>query len=258
VPDWKELIAAQDPSDPLEARNYYGPVSSSASSPQRFGCGEDDQLYAIEFRNNAHGDGRALVAEHLAGRCGSLLGAPVAEIAVISVSNDLVRDGLVVLAGDGRQAESGLQHGSRWVQPFGDRKGIEYIEENRTRLGALQVLYSWLLCTADHQLLYRDEPPHDVLSVDHSEMLPGAVGGWTPAALSAESDNVVLDAFFDPAGLGESDREAAAQALERASEEDIAASVAGPPAEWGLDETDRIALAQYLVSRRGRLLEVLA
>jgi hypothetical protein len=82
------------------------------------------------------------VSEHLAGRCGALVGAPVADVALISLSDDLVEDGLVVLGRDGRQAESGLQHGSRWVEPYGDRKGIEYVEENRTRLGALQVLYS--------------------------------------------------------------------------------------------------------------------
>jgi hypothetical protein len=63
-----------------------------------------------------------LVSEHLAGRCGALLGAPVAVVVVISVSEDLVRDGLVVL-GDGRQAANGLQHGSQWVEPFGDSQG---------------------------------------------------------------------------------------------------------------------------------------
>jgi hypothetical protein len=66
-----------------------------------------------------------------------------------------------------------------------------------------------------------------------------------------------LEPFFDPAGLASSDREIAARALEEVSMEDIAAVVAGPPREWGLDETDRIALAEYLASRRGRLLEAL-
>jgi hypothetical protein len=210
----------------------------------------------VKFRNNRHGDGRALVAEHLTGRCGALLAAPVGEVALIEVGDDLVRDGLVLL-GDGTPAESGAQHGSRWVEPYGDRKEIQYVDENRTGLGALQVLYSWLLCTGDHQLLYRDDPPHDVLSVDHSEMLPGQVGEWTADLLSEHSDNVVLEPFFAPAGLEPRDREAAALALERVAEADIAAAVAGPPTTWGIEDMDRIALADYLASRRGRLLEAL-
>jgi Family of unknown function (DUF6338) len=135
-------------------------------------------LYAVKFRNNKHGDGRALVVENLTGRCGELIGAPVGEVAVIEVNESLVGGGLVTLH-DGTPAEDGLQHESRWVETYGDRKGIEYVAQNRAGLGALQVLYSWLLCTADHQLLYRDEPPYDVLSVDHSEMLPGSVGSWS-------------------------------------------------------------------------------
>jgi hypothetical protein len=48
LPDWRELIAAQDSAAPLEARTYYGPASSSASAPHKFGCG-DDGVYAMKF-----------------------------------------------------------------------------------------------------------------------------------------------------------------------------------------------------------------
>lgn len=257
MPDWKALVADHVPPTPIVASLYLGAASGSASAPQKFECGDDDDLYAVKFRNNKHGDGRALVAEHVAGRCGALIGAPVAEVALINVGEHLVSGGVVTLQ-DGTPVVDGVQHGSRWVEPYGDRKGIEYVDANREALGALQVLYSWLLCTSDHQLLYRDEPPHDVISVDHSEMLPGSAGGWTTDLLSASGDKVVLDSFFAPAGLTADDRRQATQALARVSDEAIAEVTVGPPGEWDLDELDRIALAEYLASRRARLLEVLS
>lgn len=257
MPEWGPLIQAQPTPTPIVANLYLGAASQSASAPQKFECGSGNDLYAVKFQNNKHGDGRALVAEHLAGRCGDLIGAPVGKVSLIDVGEYLVGGGLITLQ-DGMPVVSGLQHGSRWEEPYGDRKDIQYVDENHERLGVLQVLYTWLLCTADHQLLYRDDPPHDVLSVDHSEMLPGPVGAWTPDLLSASADSVQLDGFFSPAGLGSEDRRRAAEALAGVTDEAIAEAVAGPPSEWGLDEVDRIALAGYLATRRVRLLEILS
>src|SRR5215218_7032388 len=69
----------------LSAVEYAGRAAESASRPQKILCGEDRILYCVKFSNNTHGNGRALVAECIAGILGARLNAPVAQVALIEV-----------------------------------------------------------------------------------------------------------------------------------------------------------------------------
>jgi hypothetical protein len=58
-PDWDRLIADARPRirPPVIAQEFVGALTS-ASAPQKLRC-DDDRLYAVKFRSNTHGDGRA-------------------------------------------------------------------------------------------------------------------------------------------------------------------------------------------------------
>src|SRR6266498_102636 len=200
-PSWAELIrsAAGRVAPPVVAEEFVGGLDT-ASKPQTFRC-DDGRLYAVKFRNNPQGDGRAIVAEHVVGLLGSLVGAPVAEVRLVRVTSELLAALNIVFNG-GEPAAAGVHHGSCWADGYSDRLGIEprYADENRQAFAALHIMYSWLHCAGDHQFIYRNAKPHEVLSVDHSYFLPDG-NGWTAQRLQERQDQVELDPFFDSLAL---------------------------------------------------------
>jgi hypothetical protein len=251
APDWSALISAAiaiSPT-PVVAMEHVESLGS-ASAPQKIRC-DDGHLYAVKFRTNGYGNGRAIFAEHVVPRLGALVGAPIPEVALVSVTADLLDVSSFLIAGG--PPTVGLHHGSRWVNDFADREGIAHVDQNREALAALSVLYTWAHCPADHQLIYSNKEPHAVLSVDHSAFFIDQ-GAWTPSALLALPAPSAYDGFYDPAGLSDIDRSAALDMLEAVKPEDIAGAVAGPPDEWGVDAGDRAALASFLHTRREQVL----
>ena len=179
--------AGERPDEVLDATEYVGRAAESASRPQKFLAGEEQTLYSVKFRNNRHGNGRALVAEHMAGSIGTGIGAPVAPVALIRVSQGLLDaqpDGLR-LEND-NSAVPGIHHGSAWVDECIGPSGPEHVDANRPRFAALLALYTWLHCSNDQQFLYTASTD-SVISVDHSPFLPNGPGGWTKEALDTSS-----------------------------------------------------------------------
>jgi len=167
----------------LEATEYAGRAAESASKPQKFLTGDDKELFAVKFRNNRHGDGRALAAEHLAGSLGLAIMAPVASVALIHVSQDLLdAQPEPIRLEDDNPAVAGIHHGSAWVNDCVGPLGPQHVDVNRELFAALHVLYTWLHCSNDQQFLYV-AGTDTVLSVDHSPFLPDGPGGWTREAL---------------------------------------------------------------------------
>jgi hypothetical protein len=185
---------------------------------------------------------------------GRLIGAPVPVVELVEVSSELT-DALrqdAANLGIGFDPQPGLHHGSQWVgSNVSDRVDLQmqYLDENRSRLGALEVLYCWIPCTGDHQWIYSNDPPHEVFSVDHTPFLPGA-SDWTAAGLTAAVANVALDPQLLRLALGPPDRELAVAKLQTVTDDQIAAVVAQPPDQWGVSASDRSALASYLAARR--------
>lgn len=79
---WGALVSeAQARARPsVVAEEYVDQVAETASRPQKF-RGDDGRLYAVKFRNNDHGDGRAVFTEQVVGLLGQRIGAPVPEVA---------------------------------------------------------------------------------------------------------------------------------------------------------------------------------
>jgi len=232
------------------AQEFVGGLTS-ASRPQKLRC-DDGNLYAVKFRGNPYGNGRAIFTEQVVAVLGRLIGAPVPDVRLVRVTDELLS--LLNLDINGQPATSGLQHGSLWQEGFSDREGLSHLDENRSSFAALRLLYSWLFCAGDHQFIYRNAPPRNVLSVDHSCFLPDGTA-WSGRRLEEHQDSVTLDPYFDSLALKEEDQAATLDRLESVERTEIARVTATPPDEWGVLLGERVAFAEYVARRRIRLLE---
>lgn len=187
--------------------------------------------------------------DHVAGRLGSLVRAPVGRVRIVDVPQQLIDNEQQM-----QHMPSGLAHGNEWIDGCTDRENLRWADEgqNRTRFARLAVFYGWILAN-DHQFIYRTNSPHTVYSVDHGHFLPGRTG-WTAASLGAagapEPDARIVTAVQ----LGVDELTNAARHLARATDAEIASAIATPPADWGMDKGDREALLAYLSVRRDELL----
>jgi hypothetical protein len=162
---WEDVIRARMGARraPIKAHTYRRKWESF-SRPVLLSCGEKNEEFVVKGRHA----GRAIVNEHVVGRLGALLEAPVPRIEIIEVPKDLI------------DAESelghlvpGLAHGSQWIPDCSDRQWVQAsdLKENRSRFGALAVLYGWVRAN-DHQLIYSNADPRLVHSVDHGHFFP--------------------------------------------------------------------------------------
>lgn len=218
----------------------------SYSKPVLFIC-SDGNKYVIKGSHN----GRNLVSEHIVGRCGQFLKAPVGEVSLA-----VIPETLIAIEPNLSDIGSGVGSATLYVEGSGDRETIAYINEpeNRSRFAKLMVLYSWVLAN-DHQLIYSTTQPHLVNSVDHGHFLYGSTG-WSIDTLN-QIGPVALDVFFQSVGLTNDEIIEARRNLEEISEEDILFITQCPPDSWGITPDDRKALKNYLVTRRNQLLALL-
>jgi len=250
-PNWESLLASAKAhvTAPVVAVEHIESLSS-ASEPQKV-RGDDGAVYAVKFLTNRYGNGRAIFTEQVVPLLGRLIDAPVPEVTRIDVTPDLLS--VSSFSVNAAPATPGLHHGSRWADGFADRMAIDHVDSNREALGALSVLYTWLHCAGDQQLIYQNSPPHRVLSVDHSAFFL-ASGSWDADLLGTLLPPAAYDPFFDPAGLSDIDRSPALNLLERVTPEKIAAAVAAPPDEWGVSQSERVVLAEVVWLRQVQVL----
>lgn len=183
---------------------------------------------------------------------GRLIGAPVPEVKLISITAELLAPLTIDLGG--QPVTPGLHHGSRWADDFSDRSDfLRYPDANRVAFGALHLLYSWLHCAGDHQVIYRNTEPHSVLSVDHSCFLPGGTA-WTAQTLQEQQDAVQMDPMFGPLTLTDDEYGGALDLLQAVAPEAIAGVAATAPDGWGVPLSDRVAFAGCIAHRRIKLL----
>lgn len=217
----------------------------SASRPVLCSC-SDKSTRVIKGAHN----GRQLVPDHVVGRLGQLIEAPVGITGFAVIPEEL--KGIEPQLSD---VGPGIGHSTIWLPDCTDRQAVDHMnkEYNRERFARLQVLYSWAFA-GDHQLIYAKTEPLLVYSVDHGHFFHGSTG-WTPALLR-QIGPVVLDQYFSACGLQVSALADATAALSRITDRDIELVAMGPPDEWGITIDDRTALTEYLVSRRDELLKL--
>lgn len=237
---WSEAVTGPDP---VRAETFLRKWPT-ASRPVLCSCSDGDS-YVIKGSHN----GKALVIDHVVGRLGQLMGAPVGVVTFAEIPEPL------------QQAEpqlqdvaSGLGHATRWIPDCSDRKGIDYVNvgANRQRFALLVLLYSWV-SARDQQFIYAMTPPHTVYSVDHGHFIFGGAAKWNAASFMSVPP-VAIDQSFASVGLTGSQLKSALPSLTRLTSDDIRAVTRCPPDSWGVDDSDRAALSTFLIERRVQLI----
>jgi hypothetical protein len=209
---------------------------------------------------------RMSVNDHVAGRLGNLMGAPVSETVLVEVSDAVRR----------RTPETclnpGVHHGSIQVKRLGrvlrEPQQVLWrrtaLAANRPRWASLAILYGWLYCNCDHQFAFESEEPFHVWSFDHGYTI--GVGHfvesredkydprWNVDVLAKRSECAVdrlLDRVF---GFSGTDLRVATEPLARIVPADLAGVVAAIPDDWHLTEPEALALLDYLERRRRQLM----
>jgi len=218
----------------------------SGSRPVLMRC-DDNCDYVLKGSHN----GRTLVADHVVGRLGQLLGAPVGQVCFAMITAELK-----AMEPQLSDVGPGVCHATLWVPDCIDQKHVDHMDKsyNRGRFALLKVLYSWVVAS-DHQLIYAKSDPFLVYSVDHGHFLHGSTGR-NPTSLR-QIGAVALDPYFAACGLPDAALATPKTNLAQITDDDITMVAAGPPDEWGITAEDRAALVEYLVARRDRVLAML-
>jgi hypothetical protein len=239
--DWARLLRAAKGHRPttVTAETFIERFSTSCQ-PVRLAC-DDGNEYVVKSRHA----GRVIVTEQIVGRIGITAGAPVGVPCLVNGPASLIK-----AEPEMAHMRSGLAHGSKWI-PGCTQGGVDHCSENRERFAELALLYGWAIA-ADHQFIYENDAPRAVYSVDHGGFFAGSTG-WTAETLANAPAAVPDPMIVTGCGLTDQDLDQARSRLTVVDDEAIAAAVAAPPNNWGMTTDERLAVAEYLATRRDAL-----
>lgn len=151
----------------------------------------------------------------------------------------------------------GLAHGTLWIRDTTDRQWLDHTDKeyNRQRFALLSVMYGWL-CSNDNQLIYANQEPHFVYSVDHGHFFPNGPN-WTVSSLTNASEAKPNEEIRAKCALTDQEINVALQALGNISVTKITETIAYPPDEWGVSLEEKSALASFLCSRQAIMVDMI-
>lgn len=196
-----------------------------------------------------------IFAEYVVGRLARLIGAPVSDVALISIPPSLIAAHCDPQHGMGHLLP-GEAHGSRFGDGLGEHSHeIKHIAANRERFASLAILHAWTQ-SFDRQFLYESRPPHHVHSTDHGSHFNSGPK-WSPwhsgdPRLSALAH--VADDITEACGLTREELMEAAAPLHDVTARQVAEILAVPPDSWGVDPGQRAIIGRYLRLRQFHLL----
>lgn len=238
------LVAAAGHREPPVMAHTFLRRWPSYSKPVALACG-DGREYVVKTRQA----GRAIVNDHVLAHLGFILGAPVGAPKLVDIPTELTS-----LEPQLTDLPAGIAHGTLFVRNCSDRQWIMHanVMENRNRFALLAVLYGWGYA-GDTQLIYGNDPPHLVYSVDHGHFFPGGPN-WQVSTLAQAAPAHLEQSIVSECGLTEAEQKGALLALRSINETAIIRAVAAPPEDWEISLDERVALVIFFLSRRQELL----
>ena len=261
--EWKSQIelASTQRSRAIRATEYRRSPLGSFAAPPLIAC-EDGEEYWVKHMYKSDGcyptsrsfQTGGMITDHIvaffAGKIVDDVVPPgrLIDLTELALVEERLSQACPSVAHGSRNASKNCTGSSSFIE--GGHNGLAI---NRKRVAGIAVLYG-LALAADHQVIYRLDGDPLVYSVDHGHFFPGGPT-WTEiglnGALQASVDSVVVrDCSISPEELIEP-----MNRLRNIKTSDIAQAVAAPPDDWFFPQSDRIAVARYLWSRRDTLLE---
>jgi hypothetical protein len=235
--------AAEDRPPTIRAETFIKRFTT-ASQPVILQC-EGDQIYVVKGQHA----GRAIFNDQVIARLGCKMDAPVGLPALIFIPPELQQNepqmqGLI----------PGIAHGTLYVSNTTEREWLLHTDKhyNRPRFALLSIMYGWL-CANDHQLIYCNQEPNLVYSVDHGHFFPHGPT-WTIEVLATAAPVEPYLPLRGGCGLADSEIGTALVALANVTDNDIVGAVGLPPEEWNVSQEERIALVHFIISRRDTIL----
>ena len=246
----------------LDIQSWRGRIDNAATGPPRpllvlpqqrsprggsgtfLAADSESRQWWVKPLNNRQGS-RVLVTEQVGGRAGALIGAPVCEVAIVEIPEELagwrfLRD---------RRLEAGLAHGSAAVDQAIEERTLGHCErdDNLIRQAGVFALYDW--CWGDDpQWLFSATRDMELYSHDHGHYLPRAGLEWTVEALESHAD-IPHEAPWPTKHLDRSELSRLATALREVDRGQLAAILAEIPEDWPVTTEELEALGWFLEYR---------
>lgn len=213
----------------------------------------DDTPYVTKFQSHEQPPSHRLVLELAAARLGRMFEPPVvSEHAVLDITNNHVKNQQCPAQGCGRPLSVGAAFASRQVDGGQEFRGRIPPSVPAERAASIVLFQTWLEAS-DAQGLFTGQG--ECYSMDHAAYLPGA---QTWVANRAATPVVILSAGATTDGRFSS-LEPFTRALDQLSalaDVDIVRAFGGVPSEWFGNFEYRLSCAQYVLTRRLQVDEV--
>lgn len=194
--------------------------------------------------------GRTMFNEHVAGCLAAHLLAPVSEVTLVDIPEEVKNRYLNLMA----LVQPGTAHGSRFLsgccKPT-PKHLIQYAGEqiNRTRFAALAVFIGWT-AGSDKEFLY-DRHTHAVHCIDLGNFFGRP--DWTVATLNKLGRAEVDSTLLSECSLTAEELAEPLRRVRAVRPDQIAAAIAAPPDKWEVPDDERVALANFLVRRQSEI-----
>jgi hypothetical protein len=228
------------------AHTFIKRPNKTSTRPAWLQC-DDNEIYVVKGSYA----GRSIFNDHVCGLLGNAMGAPVPSVSLIMVPQELI-----VAEPQIADFSPGLAHGSLYVGDTSDRLWLAHMDKeyNRGRFALLSVMYGWL-CANDNQLIYANQEPYLVYSVDHGFFFPGGPE-WKISNFANSIEAKPYEEIRTQCSLTEQEIGVAIQALGRVSTTKIVEAIAWTPDEWGVSLEEKAALASFLCTRQDTMVNV--
>jgi hypothetical protein len=242
--EWRGLLGSR--SDSGEVLLIEQPLKPSVEggSGVFLARADDGRRWWVKPQNNLQG-AKVVVTEYLVGSLGGLIGAPVCEVAIARLPEEIV--GWEFRPGATLQA--GLAHASRDVEDAQLLHALDYRQQddNRHRHAGVFALYDWCW-GGDDQWLYCHTEEHKLYSHDHGWYLPETGPDWSEATLLSRVDEPHPPGYSKE-GLNTGAMERIAGQLEQVDKKKLLRILRSVPTTWAVTDTDLEALGFFLERR---------
>lgn len=242
--DWNGLLDGRtDPQAPLVVELPLA-ASPAGGSGTFLAEASDNRRWWIKPQNNLQGP-QVIVTDYVVASAGRLIGAPVCEVAIVEVPEEIVGWEFRASA----RLEAGFAHASLAVDNVQEARTLEYRDrnENVRRHAGVFALYDWCW-GGDDQWLYCEAQDRKLYSHDHGWYLPETGPDWSEEALLAHVDDAHLPDYSTP-GLDSTELGELTDRLNAPLRKRLVGMLMTVPTSWPVADSDLEALGFFLERR---------